>query len=231
MTGCASVKEKPSYSKPQRSFPDSDEASLLVYDPIEPFNRTMYNFNARFDRSVFLPAVAGYRAVTPDIVERGVTNFFNNLREIRYLFNNLLQVQIKDSGITLSRFVINTTVGIVGIWDPATKMALYVREEDFGQTLGFWGVGNGAYVVLPIFGPSNLRDAGGIVVDNAVYINLDILELEDSDKDGIRIALLIIEAIDLRKNTEFRYYETGSPFEYELVRYIYTKIREAEIAK
>ncbi len=205
---------------------------LDVYDPWEPFNRAMYNFNSGFDRYVFLPLVSGYRTVTPDPVETGVSNFFENLREIKYFFNNLLQGELSDSGITLGRFAVNSTVGLLGFFDPATAMGMYSRPEDFGQTLGVWGVGKGPYLVLPIFGPSNLRDTTGLVTDAVIERNMDLFDWKnDANNDGERLAFALLRAIDTRKNTAFRYYETGSPFEYELIRYASTRVREVQIEK
>lgn len=237
-TASTTAQDVKQHSKPQREFPELNKPSkdpkaiTSVYDPLEPFNRSMYNFNARFDRYVFLPVVAGYEFVTPDIAQTGVSNFFNNLAEVKYLINNALQGKASSSGVTASRFVINSTVGVLGLWDPATKMGLFVREEDFGQTLGKWGVGNGPYLVLPFFGPSTLRDTGGLAFDYAVNQEIDLLDLnDDANKDGTRIALGLLQAIDTRKNTKFRYYETGSPFEYSLVRYMYIQMRDVQIEK
>ena len=208
------------------------ENALLVYDPWEPMNRGIYNFNARFDRAIFLPTVRGYRAVTPDVVEKGVSNFFSNLGEVNNLVNNLLQLRMKSSAITLWRFVVNSTVGIGGLWDPAAKFGVYEQEEDFGQTLGYWGVGSGPYVVLPFFGPSSLRDATGLGLDYVVDDNIDQLGInDDANKDDIRTGLALLLAVDTRKNTAFRYYETGSPFEYELVRFAHRQLREIQIEK
>lgn len=228
----------------EEQTPDSDQVkrtfrfqlgegdTLTVYDPWEPMNRAIYNFNAAFDGYVFLPVVKGYRTVMPDVVETGVSNFFSNLKEVRYFFNNLLQLRLKDSGITLGRFVINSTVGVAGIWDPASMIGIYEKSEDFGQTLGYWGVGNGPYLVMPFLGPSSLRDAGGFGVDYAMSYNLDILNVKnDGNKDDIRIASDLLNAIDTRTHVAFRYYETGSPFEYELIRFTYKEFREIEIEK
>jgi len=210
--------------------PEVPENALLVYDPWEPMNRGIYNFNARFDRAIFLPTVKGYRAVTPDIVEKGVSNFFSNLGEVNNLINNLLQLRIKSSAITLWRFVVNSTVGVAGLWDPAEKFGMYQQKEDFGQTLGYWGVGSGPYLVMPFLGPSSLRDATGLGVDYVVDYNIDLLDLkDDANKDDIRIGLALLLAVDTRMNTAFRYYETGSPFEYELVRFAHRQLRDIQI--
>jgi phospholipid-binding lipoprotein MlaA len=237
VAGCATEPTQ-TYSKPKRDFPElrkpptDPKAIVGIYDPLEPFNRSMYNFNAGFDHYVFLPVVAGYEFVMPDIAQTGVSNFFNNLGEIKNLINNALQGEVLDSGVTLSRFAINSTVGVLGVWDPATKMGLFVREEDFGQTLGKWGVNNGPYLVLPFFGPSTIRDAGGLAFDYGANQKIDLLDLnDDANKDGIRVSLTALQAIDARKTTKFRYYETGSPFEYSLVRYMYIQMRDVQIGK
>lgn len=237
LAGCASAPPK-EISAPVRQFPTLEDlpadphSIVAIDDPLEKFNRTMYNFNARFDRYVFLPVLSGYEAVMPNIAQQGVTNFFNNLREVKYFINNLAQAKLTNSGVTLSRFVINSTIGIAGLWDPATRLGLYVRKEDFGQTLGYWGVGSGPYLVLPIFGPSSVRDAGGLAFDWAVDNQIDLLNLnDDANKDDIRIAVDVLRAIDIRKNTQFRYYETGSPFEYTLVRFAYLRMREVQVEK
>ena len=209
-----------------------DGTMLEVNDPLEAFNRRMYTFNAGFDHVVFLPVVNGYRWVMPDFAERGVRNFFGNLLEIRNFINNALQFNGKDSAVTLGRFAINTTVGLGGFFDPATRMGMLVRKEDFGQTLGRWGVGAGPYLVLPLLGPSGLRDAGGLAVDFAVQYAIDPLNINgDSDRDDERIALNLLNAVNTRANTAFRYYQTGSPFEYVLVRYAYTRMREVEVER
>lgn len=109
---------------------------------------------------------------------------------------------------------------------------MLVRKEDFGQTLGRWGVGAGPYLVLPLLGPSGLRDAGGLAVDFAVQYAIDPLNINgDSDRDDERIALNLLNAVNTRANTAFRYYQTGSPFEYVLVRYAYTRMREVEVER
>lgn len=204
---------------------------LEVDDPLEAFNRRMYTFNAGFDQVVFLPVVNGYRWVMPDFAERGVRNFFANLLEIRNFINNALQLNGKDSVVTLGRFAINTTVGLGGLFDPATKMGMRVRREDFGQTMGRWGIAAGPYLVLPLLGPSSLRDTGGLALDFAVRYAIDPLNVnDDASKDGERIALNLLNAVDTRANIAFRYYQTGSPFEYVLVRYAYTRMREVEVA-
>ncbi len=137
-------------------------------DPLEPLNRGIYQFNDAVDRGVMKPVAKGYKAVLPQPVRTGVGNFFSNLDDVVVLFNDLLQFKFGQAASDFSRLVWNTSVGILGLIDVATPMDLPKHNEDFGQTLGRWGVGNGPYLVLPLLGPSNLRDTVGLVVDYRV---------------------------------------------------------------
>ena len=136
---------------------DLEERTDLVgvYDPWEPFNRRMYYFNAKLDKYILLPTVRVYQAVTPAPVEKGVHNFFRNLREIKTFSNSVLQGETKKSLITFNRFAINSTFGVFGLFDVATKVGLRRQREDFGLTLANYGVKEGPYLVLPLFGPSS----------------------------------------------------------------------------
>jgi phospholipid-binding lipoprotein MlaA len=226
--------------RPISEYVDPDREYIMdrISDPWEGFNRRMYRFNYHFDRIVFLPIVGLYSAILPDFVEDGVSNFFNNVREIKNFYNSVLQFQGEASVDTVARFGINTTIGILGVWDPATKMGLERHPEDFGQTLGSWGVGNGPFVVWPIFGPSNLRDTTGLVADSIAmdYIIYDGildegLDVSDDTRDDIKLAATILNAINTRHRTGFRYHGSGSPFEYELVKLLYTEKRNLDINK
>lgn len=201
----------------------------IINDPWEGFNRTVYRFNYHFDRYVFLPAVRVYQAVLPDFLEQGVHNFLENLRDITTLINSALQLDGVKTFETGGRMFVNTTIGLLGIFDVATVVEIPKHREDFGQTLGHWGVAPGPYVVLPILGPSNLRDAGGTAVDFVVFDEIDPLQTDDSTKR--RVAYTVVNAIDLRANVAFRYFETGSPFEYEWVRTLYSTKRQLDIQR
>ena len=148
-----------------------------------------------------------------------------------------VRIPLTALGKTTRRIVINTTIGIGGLFDPATAyFGIHRQDEDFGQTLGFYGVGHGPYLVLPVFGPSNLRDTTGLVVDSVVYsvmINelVDQADMQTGEEDKLKWGLTVLSAIDTRHRTPFRYYGTGSPFEYDLVRMLYTKQREFLIAE
>ena len=134
-------------------------------DPLEPLNRATFSFNKMVDRAVLKPLAQGYEYIMPAPANKGVTNFFNNLDDIRSALNNLLQFKIGRAFSDVGRVAVNTTVGILGLIDVASNMNLPRYGEDFGQTLGVWGVGPGPYLVLPLLGPSSGRDSIGLVVD------------------------------------------------------------------
>ncbi|MDB5886697.1 MAG: VacJ family lipoprotein [Polaromonas sp.] len=134
-------------------------------DPLEPFNRSVYSFNEGLDRAVLKPVATAYQKVTPSPVRTGVTNFFENISDVWSLVNNVLQAKPTEAANSLFRVTTNTLWGIGGIFDVATELKIPKHKEDFGQTLGTWGLGAGPYVVLPLFGPSNIRDTAGLVVD------------------------------------------------------------------
>ncbi|MCH8685522.1 MlaA family lipoprotein [Pedomonas mirosovicensis] len=133
-------------------------------DPFEETNRSIHEFNMEVDRLFLKPVAKGYRAITPKPVRKGVTNFLSNLREPFTFINALLQAKPDVAVNALGRFLINTTIGIAGLTDPATDLGVKAHHEDFGQTLATWGVPEGPYLVLPFLGPSNPRDFVGDVV-------------------------------------------------------------------
>lgn len=139
-------------------------------DPWEGFNRKVFVFNDTLDRFITKPIAKGYRAITPDPVETSVSNFYANLEEIRNILNDVLQWKWGQAGNDTGRFLINTTVGVVGLFDVARHAGLPRSEgEDFGQTLSVWGAGSGPYIVLPFMGPSTLRDAAALPVNSYVH--------------------------------------------------------------
>lgn len=213
----------------QREFERSTFDALEVYDPLESWNRRVYHFNYRFDQWVFLPVVRGYTYVTPRFVRSGVSNFFSNLGDVPNLVNSLLQFKGQRSMEVTGRLLLNTTIGVVGLWDPATLMGLPKQSEDFGQTLGFYGVGAGPYLMLPLLGPSNLRDTTGLVVDFAAENQINFLNVAEVSSDHPEITGLRI--VDKRYTTSFRYGQLNSPFEYEKIRYVYTESRKLQIAE
>lgn len=135
-------------------------------DPWEGFNRAMFSFNDTLDTYALKPVAQGYQAVTPQFLEDGVHNVFGNIGDVGNLANNLLQGKFHDAGVDTGRLLFNTTFGLLGFFDVAKHMGLQKNDEDFGQTLGAWGVGSGPYLVIPFLGPSTVRDATGRVPDS-----------------------------------------------------------------
>jgi phospholipid-binding lipoprotein MlaA len=139
-------------------------------DPLEPLNRSVYKFNDVLDRNVATPLAKGYNAVMPEFGKTAVRNFFSNLDDIVVTANDVLQLKIKQAASDAGRFVVNTTVGFLGLMDVASPAGLEKHHEDFGQTLGYWGVNSGPYLVLPLLGPSSLRDGIGDYADSYLGI-------------------------------------------------------------
>lgn len=205
-----------------------DQRFADVSDPWEGFNRNMYQFNYYFDKYLFIPVVTGYEFVTPTFVQRRISGIYNNLGEVRNFTNSLFQLKGMESAATLGRFVTNSTLGLGGMFDPATSIGLERHDQDFGKTLGYWGAGSGNYLVLPVFGPSSLRDAGGIAVDSAIYYGI-YAAVNPFDSPAVDAGITVLGGIDARHQQSFRYFESGHPFEYYLVRFIYHEKREIEI--
>mgnify|MGYP001823226880 FL=1 len=220
--------EEPFFPAERILSPDINYAAQ-INDPWEGFNRRVYNFNYKFDKYIFLPAVHVYQLITPDFVETGIHNFMNNYRSITTLINSILQLSPSKTVDTTGRFVVNTTIGLLGFLDPATAMGIPAHQEDMGQTLGYWGVGSGPFLMLPILGPSSVRDGIGTGVDWFVLTEIRdaVVELETWQW----MLWGTLDALDTRAHIGFRYYETGSPFEYELVRWLWTTKRKIDIAK
>lgn len=138
-------------------------------DPLEGINRGVYKFNDVTDKVLFKPVATVYKTITPSPVRTGVNNFFNNIGTVISTINNLLQFKFSNAFSEAGRFVINSTFGIAGLIDVAGMDNIPVHKEDFGQTLGYWGAGDGAYLVLPILGPSSVRDTAGLTVDTYAF--------------------------------------------------------------
>lgn len=211
-----------------------DENVSRTRDPWEGLNRSMYKFNYELDRFVLLPVVAGYETAVPDFARTGVSNFFGNLREIRTFYNCLLQAKGKKSLVTLGRFLTNSTIGIGGLFDPATAFGWRRENENFDSTLATWGVDTGPYLVLPVLGPNTARSAGGLAVDGGV--RWAIMSAIDpfggtGFRNEIETGITALETVDLRYRESFRYYDSDYPFEYYMVRYLFSQERELKILR
>ena len=164
------------------------------YDPFESYNRAVYDFNQDFDRSIAKPVAQTYQNVMPDWADKGITNFFSNLNDVIVLTNDLLQFKLKQAASDTARIVFNTTAGLFGFIDVASHMDLPRHKEDFGQTLGYWGVPSGPYFVLPFLGPSTIRDTAGLGVD---YTYIDPV-VNHVDHLRTRGGLFLVNFIDTR---------------------------------
>ena len=147
-------------------------------DPFESYNRSMYKFNDTFDSYILKPVAKGYDAITPAPVQKGVSNFFSNLDDVMVIINDLLQLKFKQFFSDSGRLLINSTLGLYGLIDWASDIGLEKHNEDFGQTLGYWGAPSGPYFILPFLGPSTIRDTGGLTIDT-IYFNPVYRELHE----------------------------------------------------
>jgi len=193
-------------------------------DPWEGFNRKMYSFNKGLDKVIAKPLTLGYKAITPDFLETGVSNVFDNIRDIPNFLNNLLQGKGMNSISDLTRFIVNSTLGIGGLWDPASSMGLTKHDEDFGQTLASWGVSDGPYLMLPLFGPSTLRDAAALPVDSKFN------PISYIDDNGTRYQLTLLDLIDQRSALlSFEDQLESATDEYTFVRDVYLQNRKFKV--
>ena len=194
--------------------------SLKTYDPWERLNRFTYRFNARFDEALFLPVTDQYRKL-PAPMRSGVHNFFGNLREVVSTLNYLAQLRPVPGVRSAGRFLINSTLGIGGLFDVATVMQIPGAPTGFGNTLARYGMHPGPYVVLPLLGPSSLRDGIGWGVDYGVSYTINLAGLYQGLVGWV---LTPLDMVDTRANVNFRYYGTGSPFEYDDIRFLYVRM-------
>ncbi len=195
-------------------------------DPLENVNRGIFWFNDKLDVFLLEPVAKGWDFVVPDLAQRGIDNFFDNLRFPVVLVNNALQGKLTGTAISTGRFLVNTTLGVGGFGDPATHFGLERSKEDFGQTLGVWGVGSYPYIVLPLLGPSNPRDAVGLGVDGALrvwpfFVDAEVYYAAEG-ADIINARSLILGEVRTAKETALDYYV--------LVRNAYQQRRDTEIS-
>lgn len=167
-------------------------------DPLEPMNRVIFGFNEVVDDAVLEPVAKGYKYITPDPIEESITNFFNNLGEINTIVNSTLQLKLDKTLTSSGRLIINSTFGIFGLFDVATPMGIEKHNEDFGQTLGYYGIPSGPYLVLPFFGPSSFRDAPGFYAD--IQIEKEISPIHTDLHHEERQVIQATNVIDTRAN-------------------------------
>ena len=207
------------------SLISSSVAKASDDDPLEPMNRAIFGFNEVVDDAILEPVAEGYRYITPDPIEDSISNFFNNLGEINTIVNSALQLKLDKTISSSSRFVINSTVGVLGLFDVATTLGIDRHREDFGQTLGHYGISPGPYLVLPFFGPSSLRDAPGFYID--VLIEKDIspihTELHHEERQIIQATNVIDTRANLLKATKIL--DTAAKDKYIFLRESYLQRR------
>ncbi len=202
---------------------DAEETTHFDHDPLERMNRKIFWFNDKVDVYVLEPVATGWDWLAPDPVQRSVRNFFVNLRFPIVTVNDLLQGKLQHGAVDVARFVVNTTLGVAGFLDPASELGLTENVDDFGQTLGWWGVPPGPYLVLPLLGPSNPRDTGGLVADYAAsvlpfFVNSWIL-LGTTTVNVVNTRSLLLTEVSDAKAAAIDYYA--------LVRNAYIQRRQA----
>ena len=191
-------------------------------DPLEPLNRAIFEFNEIVDDNVLEPIAKGYKYITPDPVEVGISNFFSNLGEIGTITNDLLQLKFAQAGKDTMRFLLNSTLGVFGVFDVATPMGLSKNKEDFGQTLGFWGVPDGPYLVLPFLGPSSVRDGPSMMLD---YEISPVEQLHHEERQVLQTLDIIDTRARLLRATKIL--DTAAKDKYIFIRESYLQKRES----
>lgn len=193
-------------------------------DPFEPANRVMFNINDSVDRTIAVPIAKGYQKVTPKPLRTAISNFFSNLGDLSNAANNLLQLKITDATEDVMRFAMNSTFGLGGLLDFATPAGLPKHHQDFGLTLGHWGVPSGPYLVLPLFGPSTVRDSMGLIVD----VRFNLLNYTDP---VVRYPLYAVQFVSVRSDllgaTDLL--QQAALDKYSFVRDAYTQQRQARL--
>ena len=210
LSACATV--DPEYADPR--------------DPLESFNRSMFTFNDNLDQYVAKPLARGYKKITPEPIDKGISNFFSNLDDVGTIVNNGLQFKFKDAISDLGRLAVNSTIGLLGLLDVASSMGLPKHYEDFGQTLGVWGMGPGPYLVLPVIGPGSGRDTLGFAVDwftNPLYYLVE----DDGVSWGLYILRFVDRRADLLKTTELL--ESAALDPYAFMRDAYLQRRQNQV--
>jgi len=181
-----------------------------AHDPYENVNRKIFWFNDKLDVYALEPIARGWDFIAPDVVQRSIDRFFDNIDFPILLANDLLQGKLRDAGVDVARFAINTSAGLGGFFDPAADVGLVKKYEDFGQTLGWWGVDTGPYLVLPILGPSNPRDAVGLAVDSPLrvysYFAPFYVSIAATATRTVNLRSLFLEEIRNNKESALDYY-------------------------
>jgi phospholipid-binding lipoprotein MlaA len=219
---------------PDPSDRESYAEFKAINDPLEPLNRTVFGFNQALDAMFLRPLADFYRLLLPPRLREGVHNILTNLRSPVILANDLLQGEWGRAGTTTGRFLVNTTMGVGGIVDPASDFGLTYHNEDFGQTLAVWGLPEGPYLILPVVGPSNPRDAAGLAVDSLVLDPFGLLNTIGAEHDWLSTLSYVrlgMTAIDARAQNaeELDDLQKSSLDYYAAIRSLYRQFRTSEI--
>ncbi|MDR2878942.1 MAG: VacJ family lipoprotein [Fusobacteriales bacterium] len=208
-----------------------------IDDSLEPFNRRMYAFNTEVDHYVYIPITSVYTAFVPKPVRTGINNFFINLGEITTTFNSILQLRPDKALNSIGRFAINSTIGIGGIFDVAKHAGLKNDPETFGETLGVYGVNPGSYLVVPLTGPTTVRDGVGMIVDSYVSGEVQKKIFDNTiyeagiEKNVFLPAKTTVQGLNARAMVKFKYGDMNSPFEYDLARAFIYNYRQLQTGK
>ena len=219
MSGCATMP----------TDPEDKAAYLEASDPLEPLNRAIFGFNLAVDKALIRPLAAAYTTILPDPVRDSVRNFVNNLRSPIILANDVLQGEIGRAGETAGRFLLNSTIGIGGLFDVAGSLGFEFHNEDFGQTLAVWGIGEGPYLMLPLLGPSNPRDTLGFVSE--YFTDPVALWANNTDRQWVQYTRIGVDTVDRRSRNvkTLEELERTSLDFYAAVRSLYRQRRLDEI--
>ena len=209
-----------------------------INDSLEPSNRRMYAFNTQLDRKVIYPASHVYATVVPKPLRKGISNFYNNFKEIPTFVNSVLQLKPGKAANALGRLVVNSTAGLLGVVDVAKNIGLKSDPETMGDTLGHYGVGTGSYLILPVSGPSTIRDAVGTAADIAMEsaargVAEEKLFFDTGvfDKNIYGFTRPVVTGLNARSMFNLRYGDLNSPFEYDLAKALYYNYRKIQVAK
>jgi len=217
----------------QDDFNNEFKTQKKEFDPLSGYNKTMTSFNHYVYLNVLEPSAKGYKAVVPEVARLGVSNFFDNLLFPVRFVNNILQLKFNYAAEELGRFTLNSTFGLLGLMDPASKVNLKERNEDFGQTLGFYGVKEGFHVVLPFLGPSNLRDTLGLATDSYInpISNVGSLDYKIPNRTEKSVGLVLAKNINETSFNIGKYeaFTKDAIDLYSLLKNAYNQKREKEI--
>ena len=226
--GCANSQVKDEEIRVKQTYKveqtQADRDLAILYgedDPLGALNRRIYYFNGTADRYVIKPVMMKYKYYALNFFQKRFSNFFTNFQNIGYALNSFLQLELTEGIETVVRFGVNSTVGILGLFDPATTMGIPKHKETMGLTMAHYGVGRGAYVVLPLLGPSNIRDSAGMVANSFAVNKLDVYHPVHIDFS--EYYMLALYGFSVKADTGIYFMDSDYVFEYEYARFLSKK--------